>query len=186
MLDTTVLILVSVLLLLVNAVGVFLVALQLPGTWLMLGATVAVAWWRWNGWSGGDGGGGGLITGWTLLGLLILALLGELVEFLGPALGAVKEKSSRRAAVLAVVGGVTGAIVGTILLAFLPVIGTLIGAVVGSGLFSILGDLWAGREWEPALRGGKGAAIGRFWGALGKLIIAVAMWVVVAGALLWP
>ncbi len=173
--------LVGVLLLLVNAVGVFLVALQLPGTWLMLGATVAVAWWRWDGWSGV-----GVIGGWTLVLLLVLALLGELVEFLGPAMGAVKEKSSRRAAVLAVVGGVVGAIVGTIVLAFLPVVGTLIGAVVGSGLFSMLGDLWAGREWEPALRGGKGAAIGRFWGALGKLIIAVVMWLVVAGALVWP
>jgi len=88
--------------------------------------------------------------------------------------------------VLAVAGGVAGAIVGTMVLAFLPVIGTLIGAVVGSGLFSILGDLWAGRPWEPALRAGGGAAIGRFWGALGKLVIAVVMWVLVAGALLWP
>ncbi len=180
MMDTTLLILVSGLLLVVNACGVFLVALQLPGTWLMLGATVGVAWWRWDGWSGG------LITGWTLGALLVLAIVGELVEFLGPAMGVAKEKSSKRAAVLAVAGGVTGAIVGTVVLAFLPVIGTLIGAVVGSGLFSILGDLWAGREWEPALRGGKGAAIGRFWGALGKLIIAAAMWVIVAVALFWP
>lgn len=183
MMDTTLVVVVSVLLLLVNAAGVVLVLLQLPGTWLMLGATVGVAAWRWGGWSGESGG---LVTGWTLVALLVLALLGELVEFLGPALGAAKEKSSRRATVLAVVGGVAGAIVGTVVLAFLPVLGTLIGAVVGSGLFAMLGDLWAGREWEPAWRGGRGAAIGRFWGALGKLVIAVAMWVLVAGALLWP
>jgi uncharacterized protein len=180
MLDMTLLVSVCVLLLLVNAAGVFLVAMQLPGTWLMLSATVGVAWWRWDGWSEG------LITGWTLVGLLVLALLGELVEFLGPAAGAVKEKSSRRAAVLAVVGGIVGALIGTVLLAFLPILGTLIGAVVGSGVFSILGDLWAGREWEPALRGGKGAAIGRFWGALGKLIIAAVMWGIVAVAVVWP
>jgi uncharacterized protein len=180
MVDTTLLVVVSVLLLLVNTVGVFLVLMQLPGTWLMLGATVGVAWWRWDGWSGA-----GVIGGWTLVVLLVLALVGELVEFLGPAMGAVKEKSSRRAAVLAVVGGVVGAIVGTVVLVFLPVVGTLIGAVVGSGLFSMMGDLWAGRGWEPALRGGKGAAVGRFWGALGKLMIAVAMWVVVAWALVW-
>jgi len=84
MMNQTLLILISVLLLLVNACGVLLVALQLPGTWLMLGATVAVAWWRWDGWSGG------LITGWTLLALVVLAILGELVEFLGPAMGAAK------------------------------------------------------------------------------------------------
>jgi uncharacterized protein len=177
MLDTTLLITFSALLLLVNAVGVVLVLLQLPGTWLMLGATAVLAWWRWE---------HGLITIWALATLVVLAILGEVVEFLGPALGATQAKSSKRAAVLAVVGGVTGAIVGTVVLAFLPVLGTLIGAVVGSGLFSMLGDLWAGREMELAWRGGKGAAIGRFWGALGKLMIAVAMWVVVAGALLWP
>jgi uncharacterized protein len=181
MMDTTLLVLVSLLLLLVNAAGVFLVLMQLPGTWLMLGATVGVAWWRWDGWSGA-----GVIGGWTLVVLLVLALLGELVEFLGPAVGAAKEKSSRRAVVLAVAGGIIGAMVGTVVLVFLPVLGTLIGAVVGSGVASIGGDLWAGRGWEPALRGGKGAAIGRFWGALGKLVIAVVMWVVVAVALLWP
>lgn len=175
--DTTLLVTVSILLLLVNAGGVVLVLLQLPGTWLMLAATVAMAWWRWE---------HQLITVWALIALTVLALLGELVEFLGPAVGAAKEKSSRRAVVLAVIGAVVGAIAGTVLLAFLPVLGTLIGAVVGSGGGSMLGDMWAGREWEPALRAGKGAAIGRFWGALGKLVIAVAMWVVVAVALLWP
>ncbi len=176
MLDTTLLITFSVLLLLVNAVGVVLVLLQLPGTWLMLAATAGMAWWRWE---------HGLITFWTIAALVVLALLGELVEFLGPALGAAKEKSSKRAVMLAVVGGVAGAIVGTLVLAFLPVLGTLIGAAVGSCLFSMLGDLWAGREMELAWRSGKGAAIGRFWGSLGKLIIAVAMWLVVAVALVW-
>lgn len=181
MMDQTWLILASLLLLLVNAVGVVLVALQLPGTWLMLGATVVMAWWRWDGWDGN-----GAIGGWTLVLLLALAIVGELVEFLGPAVGAAKQKSSRRAAVLAVVGGIVGAIVGTVVLAFLPIIGTLIGAVVGSGVFSILGDLWAGKEWEPALQGGVGAAVGRGLGAVGKLMIAVAMWVWVAVALVWP
>lgn len=176
MLDTTLLITFSVLLLLVNAVGVVLVLLQLPGTWLMLGATAGMAWWRWD---------HGLITFWALTTLVVLAILGEVVEFLGPALGATKAKSSKRAAMLAVVGGVAGAIVGTVVLVFLPVLGTLIGAVVGSGLFSILGDLWAGHEMELAWQGGKGAAIGRFWGALGKLIIAIMMWLVVAVALVW-
>ncbi len=179
--DQTWLILGSLLLLLVNAAGVCLVALQLPGTWLMLGATVAVAWWRWDGWSGH-----GVIGGWTLVGLLALAVIGEIVELLGPALGAANQKSSRRAAVLAVGGSVVGAIVGTVLLVSLPVIGTLIGAVVGSLVFSILGDLWAGRSWEPALKGGIGAAVGRGLGAVGKLAIAVVMWLWVAVALVWP
>ena len=179
--DQTWLILGSLLLLLINAAGVVLVALQLPGTWLMLGATVAMAWWRWDGWSGN-----GAIGGWTLVALLALALLGELVEFLGPAVGAKHQKSSRRAAALAVVGGIVGAIVGTVVLVSLPVIGTLIGAVMGSLVFSTLGDLWAGRKWESALKGGVGAAVGRGVGAVGKLEIAVLMWLWVALALVWP
>ena len=86
--DTTLLVTVSILLLLVNAGGVVLVLLQLPGTWLMLAATAGVAAWRWE---------HQLITVWTLIALTLLALLGELVEFLGPAWGAAKEKTSRRA-----------------------------------------------------------------------------------------
>lgn len=176
MLDTTLLITASVLLLLINAAGVFLVLLQLPGTWLILGATSLMAWWRWD---------HQLFTLWALVTLLLLAILGEVVEFLGAAAGAAKEKSSKRAVVLAVVGGVVGALVGTVALAFVPIIGTLIGAVVGSGLFSMLGDLWAGREMELAWQAGKGAALGRLWGAIGKVIVAGVMWLVVAVALFW-
>ncbi len=175
MLDTTLLITFSILLLLINAVGVVLVLLQLPGTWLMLAATALMAWWRWD---------GQLFTVWCLGTLVVLAIIGEIVEFLGSAVGAAKEKSSKRAIVLSIVGGVGGALVGTIVIA-IPIIGTLIGAVVGSGAMSMLGDLWAGREPEVAWRVGKGAAIGRLWGSVGKVFIAVLMWLVVAVALVW-
>ncbi len=176
MLDTTLLITFSVLLLLLNAAGVFLVLMQLPGTWLMLAATSAMAWWRWE---------NQLITIWCLIALLVLAILGEVVEFLGAAAGAAKEKSSKRAVVLAVVGGVAGALVGTFAIP-IPIIGTLIGAALGSGTCSMLGELWAGRDKKMAWQVGKGAAIGRLWGSIGKVAVAGVMWVVVAVALLWP
>ncbi|WP_200761696.1 DUF456 domain-containing protein [Poriferisphaera corsica] len=161
-------------LLLVNAIGVLMVAFQLPGTWLILIATGTAAWLRWD-----DVGGWGHL-GWWVIGILFfLAILGEIIEFVAGALGAGKAGASKRAMVGAVFGGVAGAILGTIFLWFIPIIGTLIGAAVGAGVGSFLGDLWAGREIKNALEGGKGAAIGRFWGALGKIIVAGIMWLVV-------
>ncbi len=171
-----------VLLLLFNAAMVVLVALQLPGTWGMLLATAIFAWWRW------DGGGGGVpMIGWWALGaLLALAVLGEIVEFVAGTLGAVGAGSSKRGAALAMIGGIVGAVLGAIFLAFIPVVGVLIAAAIGAAAGTIAGDLWAGREWRVVLRAGGGAAMGKFAGAIGKLAVAVMMWVVVLIAVVWP
>lgn len=170
------------LLLLLNAVGVFLVALQLPGTWAMLFVTLLAAWWA--NWQYGGGWLEGTITVWALVALLVLAILGEVLEFLAGAAGASKAGASKRGVAGAILGGVGGALVGTVAIP-VPIAGTLIGAALGSGAGSILGDKWAGRDWHPALIAGKGAAVGRFWGAVLKLLVAIAMWLVVAGAVLW-
>jgi len=181
MLDTTLLILAVIALLLVNATGVLLVAFQMPGTWLMLLSTGLFAWWQWGGADDEP-----MVGWWALAALLGLAVLGEVVEFIAGALGASGAGSSRRGAMLAVVGGVIGAILGAIFLAFLPIVGVLIGAAIGAGAASLGGDLWAGREWGAALKTGQGAVIGKFAGAVGKLAIAVLMWVVVVVAVFWP
>ncbi|MFP4144389.1 MAG: DUF456 family protein [Phycisphaeraceae bacterium] len=187
--DASLLVLVMVLLLLVNAGGVALVALQMPGTWLMLLCTAIVAGWRADWWMGYDGWGAmlaaGPITLWTLLFLLGLAVLGEIIEFIAGAAGAAKAGGSKRGAAGAIIGGIVGAILGTAAIP-IPVVGTLVGAALGAGAGSILGDLWAGREWDITWAAGRGAAIGRFWGALGKLIVAVLMWLVTLAAILWP
>lgn len=167
-------------LLAINALGVVLVALQMPGTWLILLATALAAWGWGLDWENAR------ITYWTLIALLGLAILGEILEFVAGAAGASKAGASRRGVVGAIIGGVAGAILGTIFLAFIPILGTLIGAAIGAGAGSIGGDRWAGRQWRPALAAGRGAAIGRFWGALWKLVVAVAMWLLVLVALLWP
>lgn len=180
MLDQSLLIAAIIGLLLINALGVLLVALQAPGTWLILLATCLMAAWRW------DDTGLGAISGWTIITLLVLAILGEIIEFIAGAAGATKAGASKRGAALAVVGGVIGAILGLIFLAFLPIIGALIGAAIGAGVGSVAGDLWAGRKWHLALEGGRGAAIGKLWGAIGKLFVAVMMWILVAIAVFWP
>ena len=176
--DTALLLTLAAALLLTNAAGVAMVALQLPGTWLMLAATAAAAWWGWDAvpelrW-----------IGWTTLAtLLVLAVLGEVIEAVAGAMGSRKAGGTRRGALLAIVGGVVGAIGGTFALP-IPIVGTLIGASVGAGVGSMAGDAWAGRDFQAVWAAGKGAAIGKFAGSIGKLGIAVTMFVLVVGAMI--
>ena len=164
-----------VLLLVVNAGGVALVAFQLPGTWVMLAATVVVALVF-----------GGERVGWVACAIMaVLALAGEVIEFVAGSMGAKKAGGSKRSVLLATAGGVIGALAGTVALP-VPVVGTVVGACAGAWGAAALGDRWAGRSWEEAFKTGKGAAVGRFWGTLAKLGIAVAMWVVAAVAVFWP
>jgi uncharacterized protein YqgC (DUF456 family) len=154
------------LLVIVNAAGVFMVVLQLPGTWLMLLATGLVAWWQPN------------QIGWAVLAvMLLLAVMGELVEALLASAKARRAGGSRRGALLAIVGGIVGAVVGTILLP-VPVVGTLTGACVGAGGGALAGDRLAGRSWSRAWTAGAAAARGRLWATVLKLIIALAMWAI--------
>jgi len=166
-------------LLLVNAIGVVLVVLQLPGTWLILLATGAVAWWRWEAMDAG------LITGWTLVALLGMALLGELIEFIGGAVGTRRAGGGRWAMLYSLVGAVAGAVAGLFLIP-VPVVGSLIGAALGAGLGAALGERQAGRAWREAVAAGRGAGIGVVVGTVAKVCIAAAMWVAVAVAVWVP
>ena len=178
MLEATLIITVLVGLLLVNTLGVVMVAFLLPGTWVILGATTAVSIWKW-----GQDGAWGHISVWVLLLLLGLALFGELLEFAAGLVGAGQAGSSKRGMGLALVGGIAGAIVGTFVIP-VPIAGTLIGAALGSGVGAFGGDLWAGRTVGLAFKGGKGAAIGRLLGSVAKVVVAVLMWVVVVAGIL--
>ena len=173
--ELTLLILAIITLLILNTVGVVLTALQLPGNWLIVAATALFAWWRWDEphWS---------YAGPALITLLILALLGELAEFLAGALGSKSVGGSKRGAVISVATALIGAILGSLFI-HIPVVGTLIGAAIGAGLGAGAGDKWAGRSWQQTLRGIKGAAVGKLSGAAAKLLIAAAMWVVAVTAL---
>ncbi len=160
-------------LVLVAGVGVFLVLMQLPGTWVMLGATALVAWWQPT-----------VFALWTLIGLVALAVLGEVLEFIGSAGGAAKAGGSKRGTLGAVVGALLGAILGTVLIP-IPIVGTILGACLGAAVGSILGDRWAGRTWRRAIETGKGAAWGRLWGTIAKVAVAAVMWATITLAVLW-
>ncbi len=163
-------------LVLVNGAGVALTALQLPGTWLILAATAGVAWWRWEEQVIGPG---------VLIALGVLAVLGEVLEFVAGGVGARQAGGSRRGAIAALVGGMVGAVAGSLLLP-IPVLGTVLGAGLGAAGATVLVERRIGREWSQARTIAKGAFLGKLWGTAAKLGVAVVMWLVAAVAVVWP
>jgi uncharacterized protein YqgC (DUF456 family) len=169
----------AVLLVVVNLGTVAMVIFQLPGTWTMLALTVAFsATQMWI-----EGYDARMIGVEIMVVMLVLAVIGEVVETMASARGAAKSGGTRTAAVLSIVGGIVGAILGTMVF---PVIGTILGACAGAGVFAIGGDMLRGREFHEARVTGQGAAIGKLWGTLTKVVIAGAMWLVVTVAVFWP
>jgi len=132
----------------------------LPGAWLMVLLATLVEWWQPD----------EFLFSWPVIYVsLALAVLGEVLEFSFGAAGARQAGGSKRAAGLAILGGIVGAIFGTLLP--LPIVGTLLGASVGAFAGSMLGDLWAGRPAELSVESGRGAAIGRLWGTVAKMAV---------------
>lgn len=147
---------------------VVLTLLQLPGTWLMLLLVLIVAWLTQGSFNA--------VETISLLIMLILAGLGELVEFIAGAIGSHVTGGTRRGAALSIVTAIAGAILGTFLIP-VPIVGTLIGACVGAGAGSLVGDKWAGKNWKAALISGTGAAVGKFSGTVAKVALAGVMWI---------
>lgn len=159
-----------------NAVWLSLNLFGLPGNWLMVGSTVFVAWLFWN---------QQMITGYTLLGLLALAVVGELLEFIAGVFGSKTAGGSRGGAFGALLGGIVGAVAGTFVIP-VPVIGSLAGACGGAFCGALAFELAGGRELEPAVRSGLGAGVGRFFGTVAKLVVGVGIWIIAAVAAFWP
>jgi uncharacterized protein YqgC (DUF456 family) len=145
--------------------GLLLTAFTLPGLWLMLGAAALYALFT-----------HGQFLGWhVLLVLLITASAAEVGEiYLGGA-GAKAAGASK----WGIIGGFIGAIVGGIFLTFVPV--PILNHVVGICLGTFLGafgvEMLLGKPLNSSLRIGMGAARGRLFGIVGKLVVGVGMFV---------
>jgi uncharacterized protein len=169
-------------LVLVNSLWLGTIILGLPGTWLMVFSTALVAWLRWV---PGRPFGDQMISPWTLLCLIGLALVGEVLEFIAGAAGARKAGGSGRGALAAVVGGLVGALAGTFIIP-IPVIGSLLGAAGGAGLGAWWVELAGGKTMESSVRIGIGAGVGRVLGTVYKFAAGVAIWFVALIAAFWP
>jgi len=142
--------------LLLGVAGVVLPVL--PGSLLLLGGAVLVAW-----------AGDFALVGWPTLALVgVLAALIWAVDWVAAALGAKITGASR----WAVVGASLGLVVGL----FLGPAGILLGPAVGA----ILLEYWRDPDFEKALRAGAGTFLGFLLGSVVKVALAF----VLIGALL--
>jgi uncharacterized protein YqgC (DUF456 family) len=161
----------------------FMQLLGLPGNWLIVAAAFGYAWlfpsdsvWA--------------IGRETVIALVLLALLGEAVEFVAGAAGVAKVGGSRRSAVLALLGSLIGGVLGAVIGLPIPVVGSLVAAVVfgstGAMVGAFLGESWKGRDFDMSLAVGKAAFVGRVLGTLAKMIVASIMIAVTLAALVLP
>ncbi len=154
----------------VIVLSLILIVLGLPGLWIMVAAAVAY----------------NLIVpgepiGWvTLVGVAVLALIAELLEFSLTGRFARKYGGSRRAGWGAILGGIVGAMVGLPV----PVIGSVIGAFVGSFLGALIAEFTGGSSAADATRVAKGALIGRVVSTVLKIGIGftIGVWIFIAAA----
>jgi len=159
-----------------NLAGLVLVLFQMPGNWLMVCLTVGLAWWQWE---------EGMFSVWTLAVIVLLALVGEVVEFVSSSVGVRKAGGSRWGGAGSLVGAIVGAIAGTIFIP-IPIVGSLAGTCLGA-----FGGAWAmealvGRKPRQSARAALGAGVGRLVGTGLKFLLGVLIWLIVAVAAFWP
>src|SRR5437763_4775450 len=134
-----------------------LIALGLPGLWVMIASAVIYNILV-----------GTAPIGWfTLVGVGVLAAIAEVIEWTLSGKFARKYGGSRRAAWGAVIGGTLGAILGFPL----PIVGPLIGAFAGSFIGALVGEVSAGGTHRDATRVAWGALVGRVAGTAMKMAI---------------
>ena len=111
-----------------------------------------------------------------LLILLILYLFGEVLEYVFIILGAKKFGASNAAIVGAIIGGIVGAIAGVTLMG----IGLFWGALFGLFLGAFLVELIIQKDLIRSLKAGAGSVLGRLGSVFAKVLIAIAMFAVMA------
>lgn len=174
--------LIATLLTLLNAFWLLLVVVGLPGTWLIVATTLLVAWWRWDASLSADQQMFGVPV---LVGVVALAVVGELLELGAGAVGSKTAGGTRRGAIGALVGAVVGGLAGTVFIP-VPVVGSLAGTCLGAAVGAWGFELHQGRTMEASLRSGAGAGVGRFFGTVAKLVVGALIWLVVGVAAFWP
>ena len=170
----------AALLLIAILIGWVMTLLSLPGNWLMIAAAALFAFlippesslaitWPW------------------VVGLVVLALLGELAELVAGALGVASGGGSKRGAALAVVGSVVGGMLLVWVGLPVPIIGPVVAAFLGAALGALggamLGEAWKGRSLGESWEVGQAAFWGRLLGSVAKVTIASAMVIVTIAAM---
>ena len=161
---------------LLNTIWLSFVLLGLPGNWLIVISTCLFAWWKWT---------ARPFSIYTLVVIVVLAALGELIEFSAGLIGAKKSGASWLGSIAAIFGAVIGALFGTFLIA-IPFLGTILGACIGAGVGVWGLEVARGKEMEQSVRHGLGAGLGEFFGITSKLLLGIVIWLTVTIAAFWP
>ncbi len=167
MLDITIAVLLS--LIAISAWGANI--LGLPGNWAIVACAIGCAWWvpETRFWS---------LSWYLAVSILAVAVLGEILEFAASAVGASRLGGSKRGIFLSIVGSIVGAIVGLFFGSAIPIVGNVIAALLlgASGAFAgaVLGERWAGKDWNASIEIGGAAFWGRLLGTVGKAVCGTA------------
>ncbi len=137
--------------------ALLLIPVGLPGTWLMLVAGVVYKFVLPL---------GGL--GWGVLAVVgLLAIVGEVLDFVLMSRYAKQYGGSKRAAWGAIVGGLVGAFLGVPV----PVVGSIIGAFAGAFVGALVLEATVHGDRARAARAAWGAVVGRAVAAGAKVIL---------------
>lgn len=159
------------------------IIVSIPGTWIMIGLALVIELVdsvylppersQTFGW-------------WVLMVCAVLAGVGEVIEMAAGAAGAKKGGGSRRGMIGALIGGIVGALGLTFLLP-IPLVGTLIGALVGTFAGAVVGEVTGekAKTVKGSMKPAIGATIGRVVGSLGKILIALAVWILLSVHAFW-
>ena len=142
-----------------------LTMLGLPGNWLMAAATATYAHLT--------PANSPTAIGWrTVVAVVVLAVLGESIEFTAGALGVARTGGSRRSALMALVGSVAGSLLGVAIGVPIPVVGSVVAAVffagIGAMAGAVLGELSVGRTPGRRLARRKSGVLGTAGGHAGQ------------------
>lgn len=151
-------------------VGLLLIPLGVPGLWVMVAGLVGAVLL------------GAPVGWWTVLGLAVLAGVGELGEYLSVKVASDRYGGSNRAFWGAVAGGIVGGVVGTPV----PVVGSLVGVLVGTFAGGVALAWWEARDAGRAVQVGWGAVLGRAAAAAVKTAAGLVILLVAVGSFwLW-
>lgn len=151
-----------------------LTLVSMPGSWLLL-LTAVLCWWLVPGFE----------NWWWIAGAGVLAILGEIAEFFSSVVGAKAGGSGKHGAWGALIGGIAGAIVGTVVIP-IPLVGTIAGGVIGAGVLAAAFEKQGGKKtWRQSSRAGTGAAVGKLASTVLKSCVVFAMACVLLAGGIW-
>lgn len=134
---------VNFILLFIFLISFILVIFNLPGNWLLVSVTgIYAIFFPFDQ--------GQTSFWWVLTPVILIALLGEAIEFLVSTVGSKSAQVSNGAIVASFIGGIFGAIIGVPIFLIGALFGLLIGVFLGAFLYELLVEKDAGKAYLAA------------------------------------